>query len=468
MQNSPPRENKISRWLGVALACGYFVLCIVGTKSAPASWNDISRVAAIESLSERGKWSIDDSEWKDQTQDKVFLNGKFYSDKMPLLSWMAAGTYTLLSRLGFSLAPNCARCAYYPLTLIFVGLPASILIFLFFDFAFRQTQSVFDANARPDAGVPKTLEVSSANDKRKNRSGLAALIGTCAFGLATMILPYSLVFNHHVPAAVSLFAAFYLFTTRAKSNERWLSGVGFFAVLAIAFDPLALMFAGALFVTCALRFRLRVSYFLIGAMIPVVLTAWLDYQTAGTLIPPYLIPSGYAYEGSAFPATIGGNGTPDDVPQYAFKMFVGAQGLFAYNPLLFFALAGCIIVAITRTHSLRVEAIVIGLASLALGFYLATRTGNLGGNAYGERYFVNALPIVMAFIFFAPPLKNFQNRFARALTIPLFAIALGISVFSSYQGAQHPWQYVPPPAHPTRNAETGALGWKWEARLPLW
>lgn len=398
----------------------------------------MARVAAIESLTERGTWAIDDSPWFDKTQDKVLLNGKFYSDKMPLLSWMAAGAYTVLHRLGGSLAPDCAQsaasCAYYALTLLFVGLPASLMIALVFDFA-----------------------------RAQNATLGAALIVTIALGIGTMVLPYSLVLNHHLPAAVSLFGAYYVLTTRAAKNERWLAGVGFLAALAVTFDPLSGILAAALGAASFVRFRRRAFYFLLGAILPLLVTAWLDFEIAGTIIPPYLIPNGYAYPGSAFPPTVGGNGTPDDLPQYAFKMFFGAQGLYAYNPILIFALIGIGIAALSHAHVLRTEAIICGLAFLLLSIYLATGTGNLGGEAYGERWYVHAIPVLMAFLVYVPPL----TKPYRWLALPLFGIALLVSVLSSFQGAQNPWRYVAPPAHPTRDAVTGRIGWRWEVPFLL-
>ncbi|MCC7161945.1 MAG: hypothetical protein IT331_05605 [Anaerolineae bacterium] len=445
MQNSPPRANSYSRWVGPLLALGYFLLCALWTQPAPQSWNDIARVAAIESLAERGVWAIDQSPWFELTQDKVFLNGEFHSDKMPLLSWLASGAYLVMRRtVGASLAPTCAEgarmCAYYPLTLLFIGVPASLLIWLMYSFA-----------------------------RAQNRSLAVALIGTLALALATMILPYSLVLNHHLPAAVSLFVAFYLLTARSISDGHRIPTIGFFCALAVSLDPLSGILAVALGVLAVIRFRARALYLVPGALVPLLITAMLDYQIAGTVIPPYLIPSGYAYEGSVFPPTIGGNGTPDDLPQYAFKMFFGAQGLYFYNPILFFALAGLVIVAFTAGHNLRMDAIIIGLGFVALSVYLATRTGNLGGNAYGERWFVQAIPLLMAFVYFAPPLTDFPSlKIVRWVTIPLFAIALLASIFSTYQGARNPWRYVAPPGHPTRDSVTGAIGWRWEVRFPPW
>lgn len=442
MQNLQPHADRWTRWLGVVLALGYFGLCVLMTKHMPVSWNDIARVAAIESLSERGTWAIDDSPWLELTQDKVFHNGKFYSDKLPLLSWAASGVYSVGRQfLNLSLAPDCAEqgatCAYYFLTLVLIGLPASVLVVLVFDYVRQQRLSLW-----------------------------VAVLATIALALGTMILPYSLVLNHHLPAAVSLFAAFYLLVTRPKQDKKWIAGVGFFSALALTLDPLSGIFTVALFVLAALRFRFYSGWFLLGALPPLLVTALLDWQMAGTITPLYMIPGGYDYPGSVFPATVGGNGTPDDLPQYAFKMFLGAQGLFAYNPVLIFALVGMVIVALKRDHPLRKEALVLGAASVALGIYLATRTGNLGGVAYGERWFVHAVPLVMAFLIFVPPLTVQSKPIWRWVTLPLFGIALAASLFSSYQGALAPWNYVPPPAHISRDPATGAIGWRWRVNFP--
>src|SRR5512142_125651 len=115
-------------------ALAFFAVFAALAKSRPESWNDIGRMAGIESIAERGTWSIDDSPWVDQTQDKVRLDDdKFYSDKMPLLTLMGAGVYAVLHNgLGASLAPDCAAvarlCAYPLLTRLFIALPAALTL----------------------------------------------------------------------------------------------------------------------------------------------------------------------------------------------------------------------------------------------------------------------------------------------------------------------------------------------------
>lgn len=425
--------------VGAIIAAIFLAAFAVLTKSKPASWNDISRVAAIESLAERGTWTIDDSPWVDLTQDKIMLDGKFYSDKMPLLSFVGSGTYSILHRaVDLSLAPDCDAtgrpCAYYWLTLTLVGLPVAVLLWVFLIYAVG-------------TGIPVWTAVA----------------GTVILGLGSMILPYALVLNHHAPAAVSLFACFFLLAKRPASDRAWLVGAGFFAALAISFDAISGILAASLFAIAAVHSWRRLPYFMLGALVPLGLTALLDFQIAHTVIPPYLITNAYNYPGSAFPATIGGNGTPDDYAAYSFRMFFGAQGLFAYNPLLFFALAGAIAVSVKPKHPLRVEGLFTLLGFLALSAYLAVGTGNLGGVAYGERWFVAAIPILFSFIFFVPPLSN--GKWRDVTWIPFLPL-LALSVLSSLQGAQGPWLYTPPPLQLTRKPQFPVLGLRWNLHFP--
>lgn len=431
----PRTRRDVLLWVGITLI--FFVVVLMWTKTQPKSWNDMSRTAAIEAAVENGTWAIDQSPWLDLTRDKIFLKGHFYSGKMPLLSAIGAVWYAVLQKFGWSLAPNCATnasgCAYYWVVLLLVGLPVSGAVGLFYLWG-----------------------------RILNASESVAAIGAFALGGGTMLLPYTLVLNHHAPSAATLFIAFYLLLVQAPRNPRWLLGTGFFATFAVMCDPLSGLMASALFFITLLRYRQGIVYFILGALPPLLATIWLDLQITGTILPPYLTPSAYAYEGSEFATNPVGNISPDNPVQYIFKMFVGAQGLFTYNATLLFAVAGLVIVLLTRKHALRLEASFIGLAFLGLCWYLAFRTGNLGGEAYGERWFVNGITLVLAFIYFAPPLAVTRLR---PLFAVLFAGALALSLLSSWQGAKNAWAYVEPPFHFTRDANTGALGAKWSVNL---
>jgi hypothetical protein len=421
--------------IGAALGVIFFLGCFFAVKSEPVSWNDTSRVAAIESLVERGTWAIDGSSWVNVTQDKILIHDAFYSDKMPLFSVIGAGVYALIHLLGGSLASNCSAaaqfCAYSWLTLALVSVPAAILMWLFFDHAIRMKMPIW-----------------------------AAIVGTIALGAGTMILPYSLVLNHHVPAAACVFASFFLLRQGAaeeippasplsrRDMRIRLFVAGLLGALAISFDVLSGVIAATLFGIAVVRYRSWSLFFVLGALVPLAATAVLDYQIAHTILPPYTVTDAYNYPGSAFPASIAGNGTPDDYAAYAFRMFLGGKGLFAYNPLLLFALVGAVSVALNRLHSMRVEGAMVLLGFIALCIYLATNTGNYGGTSYGERWFIVSIPILFSFVFFVPPLGAASWR--RAAWI-IFMPLLALSVFSSFQGAQAPWQDYLPPLQMTRD-----------------
>lgn len=428
-------------WTERAIGPVFFVLflltCVLITRRVPESWNDMSRVAAIESLAERGEWSIDRSEWAGRTWDKVFINGHFYSDKMPLLAVAGAVIYGAVHTItGAGLAPDCAEtpggCAYYGLTLLMSGVPAAGLLWLFYEYTRRQGVRLW-----------------------------AGIVATVALGFGTMVWAYATVLNNHIPTALALFASFYLLLCRPRRAV--LVAAGVCAGLAAAFELQAALIVPVLGLIALIRARSQVIFFILGACMPVALTVLLDYQITGTHLPPYFVPGAYSYPDSSFQDTPGGSETPTDIVQYAFKMFVGAQGLFAYNPVMLFAVVGMIVAGSARQHALRWEARLLGLSLIALAYFLVNNTGDLGGAGYGERYYLMAVPLLMAFIIFAPPLVSTRLRYVAAIA---FALLLVLSVLSANDGARRPWRYVMPPAHLTRNPASGALGFKWNLRLP--
>src|SRR5262245_65463957 len=76
-------------WAVVGLAA---VLAVAGARPYAGSWNDGSRLAAVESLVERGTPVIDGSVFID-TGDRLLIRGHFYSDKPPVISALMAAAY---------------------------------------------------------------------------------------------------------------------------------------------------------------------------------------------------------------------------------------------------------------------------------------------------------------------------------------------------------------------------------------
>ncbi len=264
--------------LGVAIV--FAALWALLTHTHIDSWNEFSRLAAVEALVERGTWIIDDTALGQSTGDKVLLNGHFYSDKPPTLTFITSGVYAVLHH-GLGLTFDATECdpkavtcycfafqcprpfdfAYYLITLLLVGLPSALMLALFY----RSTAF---------------LELSNG----------WALLLTGVLGLGTLMLPYSLVLNNHVPTAVCLFVGLYALI-RARSSPvsaRWLALAGFITSLGVSFEfnvaPFLIMMLGIAW----WHHRFRVRPFLAGAVWPVLLTMALDGWMLGSILPPQL------------------------------------------------------------------------------------------------------------------------------------------------------------------------------------
>lgn len=438
-------QSKARRDLTLGVAAFFLVLFALLTHTHINSWNEYSRLAAVEALVERGTWMIDDTALGRLTGDRVLLNGHFYSDKPPVFTFVASGVYAVLHRsVGLAFdpqecdprAPTCYcfafQCAqpfdqaFYLMTLIMVGVPSALMLALFYK----------------STGLP-------------GLANLPALILTGVLGLGTMILPYSLVFTNHVPTAACLLAGLYaLVRSRSKNFKRWLFAAGFLTASAVTLEfqvgPFLLIFL----MVALWRHRRSAWLFVLGALLPLVLTAALDWWMLGDVLPPQLHTAGYNYPGSALYGTAGGTHGSADLLEYAFRILMGDHGVLAFTPVVLWAIYAVVTVLGRREHPLRGEAIAVGVASLALSLYIIFFTDNFGGQAYGPRWFIAITPPL--FFFAAEPALYHTIR--RWL---IFAALSALSVFAAWQGAPNPWG----PALPPLRLETSASLQAWPVPL---
>ena len=418
------------------------------TKKQPDSWNDASRLAAVQALVEQQVWHIDQTRLGEETGDKIFFEGHFYSSKPPLLAALTALPYRLLhQRFGATLKPEACTagevCAYYWLSLLMVGLPSALMIALFY----HQARQSFDA-FRP------------------------ALLLTGLFVFGSMIWPFSLVYNNHIPTAASLFISFLLLPgtsplerPRRGKGERGRSAPakislrlfcsGLLAGLAVSFELTAIFLAVALALLALIYYRRAAFWFALGGVLPLLATIWLNDQMIGHLLPPYFLREGYNYPGGPFQPTVGGTTSPHNILSYTFRSLVGDRGLLLYSPLLFWTIAGLINIARRRQHPRRLEGAVFALAMLAQATFIYTRTNNFGGKAYGGRYFIILLPFLFYFLIFSLPtsltgsstfhsFRRLKRPRRGKIALAAFALAALLSVTSAYQGSRAPWQTIQP------------------------
>jgi hypothetical protein len=440
-----PQSADQRRDLALWVVAFFLALWALLTHTHINSWNEYSRLAAVEALVERGTWVIDDTALGQLTGDRVLLNSHFYSDKPPVFTFAASGVYAVLHR-GFGLSfdpqdcdPRAVTCycfafqcprpfdwAFYWLTLVMVGVPSALMLALFY----RGTGFFGLAN-------------------------LPALILTGVLGLGTLILPYSLVFTNHVPTAACLFAGLCaLVLARFQNVGRWLFAAGFLTSLAVALEFQAGPFLAIFFIAALWRHRRSTWPFVLGALLPLALTAALDWWMLGDLLPPQLHTAGYNYPGSALYGTAGGTHGSANLPEYAFRILLGDHGVFAFTPVMLWAIYALAVRLFQREYRLRGEAFAAGAASLLVALYIIFFTDNFGGQAYGPRWFIAVTPVL--FFFAAGP-----ALYRTAWRWLIFAILSALSLFAAWQGASNPWG----PALPPLRLETSASSLAWPAPL---
>jgi len=446
------------------------------THSHVGSFNDRSRLAAVESRVARGTWVIDESPFS-RTVDRIYVDGHFYSDKPPVLTAIASGVYTVLHKC-FHLSLDAGWCdfdegpchcrafcddspdwAYYLLTLTLIGLPSALMLALFY-------------HATGLFGLDNP----------------AALLLTAALGLATQVFPYSTVFNSHVPATACLLAGFYALLRAQKPgfgvddlsaqtgknlvSPFWLFIAGLLTALAFTFDLGAGLFFVAFFGYAVWGHQRRAWPYLLGGLFPITWMILLDYQIVGNPLPPYMYTAGYDYPGSRFPQTIAGNRSPENVLIYGLRLLFGDHGLFAFSPVLLWAVVALVLVwrnrpstsspprvlavAEHRANWLRVAAALIGLTSVLFVLYFILFTDNFGGAAYGPRWYTVFTPLL--FLFIAAKWRNqvFRKKSGLWTRRLLFLALTCISFVNSYQGALNPWRT----ATPLLRLEYALPGWR--------
>jgi hypothetical protein len=371
-------------------------------------WNDASRMATVQSLVEKQTFVIDKSVFVN-TNDKVYINEHYYSDKPTIPSIMGAIIYLPLFHLGIKLDYGW-NFAYYLITLFTVKV-----------FWLMGLSAFYSA-------------LEFCNIKDRNRLWL-----TFALGIASLHFTWSSTFNNHSLAASQLIIGFYLLlkSRQSVSVKRNLFYAGFFISLAGTVDaPTAAFYVGFLFyILINSNLRRQTLFYLIPLMLTVLPALSVNYYISGSVIPVQINRNAFEYPGSPWVSSDGLSGVKANQGifflVYSFSSLLGPKGFLLYNPLLFIALP-YLIREIRKGQPFRQEALVISLVSLIFVFYYFLFTDSYGGWSYSIRWFVPLLPLL--FFFIHPFFENFNLKRRRIFTT-LFSIATIISCI----GIINPW-----------------------------
>lgn len=381
----------------VLFRSGTAILLLLGifhTKSEITMEGLVSgRFATIRAVAEQSTFAIDGEVFR--TVDRVVRNGKVYSDKPPMLPFLAGMLYK-----GAHLATGVSFTSHYYGSIYFLNLliftPINLLIFLLL---FRRLLPL---------------------------KGSIFLKGFLAFSVCagTWLYSYSVVLNNHTPAALLLFVWFLLLEKTGRTHGNWAPFCcGLAAAGAGAMEiPVGLLLGGiglvALWrlIPAGPRRRVLLNY-LGGGLALAAANTLLNYAAFGTVVPLYLIENGTYDIGFSHQTLL----------VYGFELLFGRRGLFSYQPLLLFALP--LYFSLKR---LSIPERALAAAGGAIPIFYWLFTNEYGGWAYGFRYAIAAIPAFgyLAARYLLPRCR--RNRPLAALAVILALVGFATAAVGAY------------------------------------
>ena len=400
---------------GILVVALVFALLNAGNSSVGDAIT--SRLATVYSLTKYGTWAIDRPaeeppiRFEQRTIDKVWVNGHIISSKPPVLPLIMTGEYVLLNKvMGWSLDDDkqTTRIIRF-MSFSLIGL-SYMLILVFFS---------------------KTLNLFVSDSLTR-----AILLFSLAF--CTQIWGYSFHINNHVPATAAMMVSLYFGLSLALNRvkqERWrFLAFGFTAGLVPTLDmPVAVFaaFAGLYLLWKHPKNTLTLS--VLGALLPIVIHVVCMWQSTGSIFPVQTRDEVYLYEASYWRSPLFVDALNEPKTLYGFHMTFGRNGIFLLYPIL---LLGLVAVgrALFKPNSPHRGLILSGaLAFLILTAYYVVKTNNYGGEAYGFRWYIGAMPVLL--LMGGPLLSGVRARWQWMV----ITLMVSISFFSGFECAQSPW-----------------------------
>ncbi|MBA3311698.1 MAG: hypothetical protein H0T47_00195 [Planctomycetaceae bacterium] len=418
---SPEPVRSRSGWITILIAGAAGLHAAALLNSTPLqSANDRSRWSTVWALVERGTFEIDEIDamphW--QTIDKVQQNGHLYSTKPALLTVMASEIYRAVRQmLGWSIYGDTAAVTRVVLAVVNL-LPWLVALF------------VFALMARKYAKTPFAR---------------GFIVAAAAFG--SYLSTYSVTFNNHTVAAVSLiFAMHFALRIVADGSRRWwdFALCGLTSAFVTTNELPAAAFGLAMFgLLCRYDWRRTLLFFVSAALIPIAAFLATTWMQTGNWKPFYLSygTEKYVYIRDGVPSywadPKGLDRNLDSPLVYFLHCTIGHHGILSLSPIFLITIASWLRMWTRPAEPYR-PLLWMGLAItvLILGFYLSrTENYNYGGNSVALRWAIWLVPFWLLALL--PTLDDFADRrWFRGLA----AMLLAVSTFSAWEAIANPWR----------------------------
>jgi hypothetical protein len=343
------------------------LFCYGFFQQAPA-WNEYSRFDLVRALVDEGTTRIDT--YQDNTGDKAFYEGHWYSDKAPGSALLGVPVYAL-ERLTGRLAGQATledATAIQALAFVENGIPTAILVALLVHLL-----------------APLVGE----------RWAFAVGIG---YGLGSIAFPFATLFFGHAASTAALFAAFFVLHRWKSTRGRWAPVIaGLLAGLAVLIEiPTVIGVVVLGLYALWIDRRGAVAFVLGGLPLAAVFAVynWVSFGSPFNIGYMNLLPGSFA---SGMSEGILGVGLPKG--ETAGDLLFGTRGLIRLAPWFIAVPAGLVAL---RDRRVRAEVVVCAaIATLFLlynaGYYLP-----FGGWTPGPRFLLPALPFAAVLVGLIP------------------------------------------------------------------
>jgi hypothetical protein len=360
-------------------------------------WNSASRLMLTYALVDRGTIRLNGLD--QQTGDKAYVDGRYYTDKLPGFSFLATIPYAAAkTALGLPDHPlNQRGMAYWPAD-YWVTLGTSGLL----------------------SALTGVLLVGLARDLGCG-PGRSALVGL-TYGLATPAFVYATMSYGHQVSAFALLGSFALLwrdgTTRRALR---MLGAGFLAAFASVVElqvgPVSAIL-GLYLVAQVIGLKRPLSSigeFAVGAAIPTLFLLGYNLLAFGS---PFDM--GYFHHATAIFARVHAANNPLGLQRPAWRragdlLWGSYRGLLFYAPIVALAVPGWVVLAVRRTRGMAIVSASVVAAIFLVNLSYPEWTG---GWSTGPRLLVPLLPFAML------PVAALLARGGRPATVVALILAL--------------------------------------------
>jgi len=412
-----PTGTHWAYWVERGIILAALAVTLLGLQRVIVGDNVFSRIATVYSLVHDGTFHIDrpldqpPNPFEQRTVDKVEIDGRLISTKPPVLPLLMTAQYAALHH-GFDFDLNRdddLKPILQIMTATWVVIPF-LMTLVFFALIL-------------DWIVPTPA---------------LRLFPLAALAFGTQLIGFATVFNNHIPAIgcmmVAVYCALGLIEGRLHQTKPALLAYGLFAGLTFTLDLPVTIFVAVAGLPLLWRYRFQaVLWGGLGLALPIAVHAGTLLWVTGSPLPVQMHPELYLYEAAYWRNPGGVDALSEPKGTYLFHMTFGRFGMFFLFPILTLGLAGALRALLDPDTPYRPHILAAAAALLILFTYYTLQTNNYGGAAYGFRWGMGAMPILllMAAPFFMTPRPQWKW--------PILVLLLLVSAYSAYECAQTPW-----------------------------